>query len=274
MTVKRPVKRRVENQPVESRSTVQRPRDRQADVPPAGDRRYAAQRTGERKAADRAPSRRKKKPRRRWPFVVLAVVVFVAAVVGLFSWDRWLRYDDTKDITGIWFVVGSDGAVAIDDQVIALTADVSYRYTLDTFAKTISFSFGDLKGTGHYRFSADRSRLVIFEGDANWWIIALFEDVGAAAQEMWLSLQGQSISATHAADGVTSLSRAPVEETSAAPESDASSSGSGGASGEGAAGFSASGAAGTSDATGGSSASEGGASGTGSGSLNVTDKAA
>lgn len=91
----------------------------------------------------------------------------VVVTVGSFSWGRWLRYDDAADFQGAWYANGTTSLVTVDGQEIHLTSDVAYGYTLDTGAKTITFTFGDLQGQGRYRFSADRSELVITDGDGS-----------------------------------------------------------------------------------------------------------
>ena len=94
--------------------------------------------------------------------LLLAVVVFVA----VFSWNRWFRFDDAADMRGEWKLTEASMTIVIDDYNVRLTRDVSYAYTLDTWAKTITFSFGNLKGGGLYAFSDDRKTLVIAEGRA------------------------------------------------------------------------------------------------------------
>ena len=49
------------------------------------------------------------------------------------------------------------------DSEIKMSDDVSYSYSLDTFNKTISFSFGKYTGSGSYAFSPERDTLVITE---------------------------------------------------------------------------------------------------------------
>ena len=44
-----------------------------------------------------------------------------------------------------------------------MNSDVAYSYSLDTFNKTISFSFGKYSGSGSYAFSPDRTTLVLTE---------------------------------------------------------------------------------------------------------------
>lgn len=129
---------------------------------PAGDARAMP------RAKDSAPKKR------RWPLVlIVCVVVVIVAAIGAFSWDRWFRYDDTADIQGVWKVSGAQSTTVIDGSVIKLTSDVSYAYTIDTLAKTIDYSFGSSSGHASYRFSDDRSVLVIQENAGTEWLVAL-----------------------------------------------------------------------------------------------------
>lgn len=79
---------------------------------------------------------------------------------------------------GAWYANGTTSLVTVDGQEIHLTSDVAYGYALDTGAKTITFTFGDLQGQGRYRFSADRSELVITDGDGFSFWGNLFSDIG------------------------------------------------------------------------------------------------
>lgn len=97
----------------------------------------------------------------------LVVIVLLAIGTGLLAWNQWLRYDDNADIQGIWVIDGTSQTITITDTDIVMTADVSYPYTLDTFQKTISFSFKQYNGSGSYAFSPERTTLVITETDAD-----------------------------------------------------------------------------------------------------------
>ena len=76
---------------------------------------------------------------------VLAVLLVAAAG---FSWDRWLRYDDARELQGEWQVDGTTRVVVVDGASIKLTDDVAYAYTIDPTAKTIEFTFGGMEGSG------------------------------------------------------------------------------------------------------------------------------
>lgn len=158
-----------------------------------------------------------------WPVVaVLVTIAVVVVTVGSFSWGRWLRYDDAADFQGAWYANGTTSLVTVDGQEIHLTSDVAYGYTLDTGAKTITFTFGDLQGQGRYRFSADRSELVITDGDGFSFWGNLFSDIGWQFGQLITGLQGKEAPREEAVDGVTVLDRTPGEGAVAAPASSAS----------------------------------------------------
>ncbi|WP_294415175.1 hypothetical protein [uncultured Senegalimassilia sp.] len=157
-----------------------------------------------------------------WPIVaVLVAIAVVVVTVGSFSWGRWLRYDDAADFQGAWYANGTTSLVTVDGQEIHLTSDVAYGYTLDTGAKTITFTFGDLQGQGRYRFSADRSELVITDGDGFSFWGNLFSDIGWQFGQLITGLQGKEAPREEAVDGVTVLDRTPGEGAVAAPASSA-----------------------------------------------------
>lgn len=148
----------------------------------------------------------------KWPFIVSCVVVVaLLAVVGAVSWDRWLRYDDAADFQGVWYADGTNTLITISADEIVLSSDVAYTYALDTGAKTLAFTFGTMEGQGRYRFSADRSQLVITDGAGYTWSSTLSDDLGWALDGLVRSIQGQPAEEVHAADGVTVLNRTPVE---------------------------------------------------------------
>ena len=157
-----------------------------------------------------------------WPVVaVLVAIAVVVVTVGSFSWGRWLRYDDVADFQGAWYANGTTSLVTVDGQEIHLTSDVAYGYTLDTGAKTITFTFGDLQGQGRYRFSADRSELVITDGDGFSFWGNLFSDIGWQFGQLITGLQGKEAPREEVVDGVTVLDRTPGEGAVAAPASSA-----------------------------------------------------
>lgn len=98
--------------------------------------------------------------------IVAALALVVAAVVaaGVFSWNRWWRFDDVADFQGTWQYGDTPYQVTVDGTTMTLSKDAAYDYELDTFQKAVTFHFGDLKGHGSYAFSEDRSTLVIVDG--------------------------------------------------------------------------------------------------------------
>ena len=147
--------------------------------------------------------------------MVFSLLIAVAAAVGLFSWDRWLRYDDAAEFQGSWQAHGTTGVVVIDGERINLTDDVAYSYQIDPMAKTVSFSFGSLEGQGRYRFSLDRSQLVITEGAGYSWLSTLIDDIGWMADQLTRFVQGQPQVEALPGDGVTVLDRLSSDATAA-----------------------------------------------------------
>lgn len=117
-----------------------------------------------------------KKKRLIWPKVVIAVVVLLmVAVVALVSAYRWFLFDDAHDMQDQWIDINRKVEVVIDAETIQLSDDVAYNYELDTFEKTITYTFGNMESQpAAYRFSADRSKLYILEGEES----DLFYDIG------------------------------------------------------------------------------------------------
>lgn len=157
-----------------------------------------------------APRKRKKvreKPR-RWPFyVVLSLVVVALLAVAVFSWDRWFRFDDARELQGEWQLQGSDATLVIDGTTIKLTDDVSYAYTLDPTAKTLSFMFGNMAGSGRYRFSPDRSQLLIEETGSHTTMSTLTSDIAWMWDNAVRGAQGKEPSAFESSENTLALTR-------------------------------------------------------------------
>lgn len=123
---------------------------------------------------ERAEQDERKRRRRRivrrvllgFLFTVLLVFAGLLAAFGIF---RWQTYDDAADIQGTWYHEDTTMPITITADEIVLTDDVAYRYVLDPEAKTILFRFGNMEGGGRYRFSLDRTELVITDGEFDWW---------------------------------------------------------------------------------------------------------
>lgn len=174
------------------------------------------QRTRGRTSAQAASAKATK--RRRWPLrVLLAVIALSVVVVGVFAWDRWLRYDDTSDFQGTWFIDDSAKGVVIDGKAIKLTDNVKFSYQIDPFAKTIAFSFGDKANTGRYRFSADRKQLVVTEGSSFTALSTLFEDIALNWQDLTRAVQGEQPVQPEAGNGITVFMRKPSDHALATP---------------------------------------------------------
>lgn len=183
----------------------------------------AAAGTGE--DAEAAPSRegaprKHAGGRRRWPWcVALGVLAALLVAAAGFSWDRWLRYDDARELQGEWQVDGTTRVIVIDGASIKLTDDVAYAYTIDPAAKTIEFTFGNMEGSGRYRFSADRSQLVVTEGSSYSALSTLFEDVGWMWDGLVRFVQGQAPAQPEAGEGITVLARVS-HDAAAQPRND------------------------------------------------------
>lgn len=168
--------------------------------------------------AERSERPRPRKRHVRWPWIVVGVLLaIVVAVAAIFSWDRWLRYDDAAEMQGEWQVHDATSTVVIDSQTIKLTDDVAYTYTIDPFAKTITYTFGDLSGSGRYRFSLDRTQLIIMDGTDYSWFSTMSDDIGWMLDQALCAIQGTT-PALPSGEGVTALDRLS-HETAAAPTS-------------------------------------------------------
>ena len=109
------------------------------------------------------------KKHKSWMYYVLISAITIGLVTGLslgafMFWNTYLRFDDAADIQGTWYFQEGSVEIYIDEDSINLDAYLEYAYTLDTWAKTISFTFSDLSGQGTYKFSEDRTTLIISEG--------------------------------------------------------------------------------------------------------------
>lgn len=117
---------------------------------------------------DERKRRRRRVIRRTVLGFVFAVVLICAGLLTAFGIFRWQTYDDAADIQGVWYHEGTDMPVTITEDEIVLTDEVAYHYVLDPEAKTIFFRFGNMEGSGRYRFSLDRTELVITDGEFDW----------------------------------------------------------------------------------------------------------
>lgn len=189
--------------------------------------------------------KRKTEPRtlaKRVVLVLIALLVIVAvALASYFAWDRWGRYDDAADIQGQWYIDGTAAPIIIDAQTMQLADNVAYSYEIDPQEKTIRFSFGSWKGQGRYRFSDDRQRLLIMDGEYSG-VGNLLDDlftpfdamVSAGVQQPTATLQESPDAASTSAPGAAPASggsapesgqAVPSEQTAASPEQTDASSG-------------------------------------------------
>ena len=129
--------------------------------------------------------------------IVLAVLGGILAafilIAGWFCADRWLIHDDTADIQGAWVIYGSNKQVAITDKHIVLTSDVAYAYELDTTAKTITYTIGNMKGVSHYRFSSDRSSIALLEDGKQVFTATLLDDISWALSSLGKLITGKQV---------------------------------------------------------------------------------
>lgn len=138
--------------------------------------------------------------------VVAAAVLVLAALTGTYSWDRWWRHDDATDFIGEWRIHNSQATILIDGQRMVLADDAAFSYTLDTKAKTIHLTLGTMEGGGRYRFSPDRTQLVIEDGEYGSWLANAFHDVPWVLSHVANALFGMEL-ADPESDSVSVLDR-------------------------------------------------------------------
>ncbi len=150
-------------------------------------------RSAARRAAQEAEAARRNAKRRRRLIVLASVAAVLVTVAGILSWQRWWQFDDAADIQGSWEAAQSKGVahISINEHVLQLSSDVAYSYTLDTTAKTITYTFGDMEGHGRYWFSADRDTLVIVDGDSYSTLSTFVEDIEVWWRDLFALVQGQ-----------------------------------------------------------------------------------
>lgn len=189
-------------------ATAQKPSSRRAAPSGEGDAGREVRKGREGRSS--APSRKRHHPVRvAVVSVVIVVVLLVGAAAGGFAWLRWFSEDDAADFTGTWYLAGTTAPIAITEDRIQLTDDVSYRYALNDQDKTFELSFGNLKGGGRYRFSLDRNQLALVDGDFSA-ADTLGDDITWTLRALTESAQGRVLAPGEAARGVTLLSRTPT----------------------------------------------------------------
>lgn len=163
------------------------------------------------RAKKRAVDQKRKRTSRIVRRVIIAVViVLVLAAVGAFSIFRWGIHDDYADMQGTWQIEGTNAKVTIADGKIRLSKEVAYDYEIDPMAKTLVFDFGQLDGSGRYRFSLDRNQLSMLDG-AFESTETLSEDIPWTLQAFMDFLATNDIKSPDLGDGSITLNRV-IEE--------------------------------------------------------------
>lgn len=199
-----------------------------------------AQAASRRKAPNaRDAARPQEKPRsgsvRKIILLVVGILVAVALALGaFFLWDKYLRYDDAADIQGEWRTQDGSMTVVIDSTDIRMP-DLEYAYEIDTSAKTLTFTFSDLSGSGSYEFSGDRTQLTIVEGQGDSAATTVLVKVSDNTQATPQLLNGESSAGgdageASAGDESTGSESGASSEGEGAPEGEASGSTGGGSS--------------------------------------------
>lgn len=120
-------------------------------------------------AEERDRKRRRKRRNKIIRRTLLAILgVLILGALAAFALFRWSVYDDAQDLKGAWELHDQGNTITITDDKIVLTDDVAYDYVVDPDTKTLYFTFGNLNGTAHYRFSLDRKELAIGDGERGW----------------------------------------------------------------------------------------------------------
>lgn len=138
--------------------------------------------------------------------VIIVLVLLMIASVSVFSIFRWGLHDDHVDIQGKWQIGDSNAQVTITEDNIKLNKEVSYSYSIDPFSKTLTFDFGQLKGSGRYRFSLDRNQISLLDGTFET-TDTLAEDISWTLQAFWDYLSTSGITSPNLGDGSIVLNR-------------------------------------------------------------------
>lgn len=141
------------------------------------------------------------------------MVLVVVAVVVAFSCWRWTFANDAQDIQGTWYIAGTQKTVDVTADGIKLADDVTYSYTIDEGAKTLSLSFGNMEGEARYRFSLDRQTLALRDGETTWGN-SLSEDISWTIAALGRAIQGEQASPELSGDSTMVLTRAPQDLSS------------------------------------------------------------
>ena len=104
--------------------------------------------------------------------VVLVLLALLIVAMGLFTWNRWFRFDDAADLQGVWRSTEGSATLALDGSRMLVDGQVAYDYEVDAASKTIAYTFGGAQGTSSYRFGDGRSTLVLEDNGATDWLMA------------------------------------------------------------------------------------------------------
>ena len=125
-------------------------------------------------------------------FLLLVLALALAAAVACLGL-RWFFVNDASDIQGTWNIVGTEKNIPITDTEMTLDEDLTYKYSLDQVSKKINVKLGNMSGTSHYKFSLDRSELVVFDGDYD-----ELKSFNLDFLDFWKSVQDKTFSPTSA----------------------------------------------------------------------------
>lgn len=174
---------------------------------PAGE--DASSEKEQKKKPTRKRVKKEKSPLRIAAAVLCGVVAALIVVSVAFLVDRWAMHDDAADMQGTWYIHGTSASVPIGSNTIGLSADTSYKYTLDDKAKTITYTIGNLSGVSHYRFSPDRSMVALLEDGKTVFTATLIDDVSWWFSSMGTLIKGDIVLPGPQQSNVVMLSRNP-----------------------------------------------------------------
>ena len=163
--------------------------------------------------AGASPSKRAKKPRSPARIALsVAIGVFAALVVACVALavDRWWVHDDAQDIQGTWYIYDTEVTIPIGPDTIGVSEDAVYEYTIDTQAKTVTYSIGNLTGTSHYRFSSDRSQIALIEDGKKVFTATLFDDISWWFTSLANAISGKLVLPGPLQNNVIMLTRTPL----------------------------------------------------------------
>ncbi len=165
--------------------------------------------TTEKSASSRKAPKKHHSPLRIFLAILGGIFAALLVAATAFALDRWVLHDDAADLQGTWYLYGTSIEVPIDQKDIVISSDASYRYTIDTTAKTISYSIGNLTGISHYRFSSDRSQVALIEDGKKVFTATLLDDVSWWFTSLRTAFSGEIVLPAPLSGDVVLLSRTP-----------------------------------------------------------------